>query len=55
MNPETRESLPKLAFNSFNSRFQKPKTKEGFQDIVEVDFQFRGSRDEYAIWARYWL
>lgn len=55
MNPEARAALPKLAFNGFASRFKQPKTKEGFQDVVEVDFQFRGSKEELAIWGRYWL
>ncbi|KAI0137113.1 polynucleotide kinase 3 phosphatase [Xylariales sp. AK1849] len=54
MNPEAREALPKLAFNSFASRFKEPKVREGFQDIVEVVFKFRGTKDEYAIWGRYW-
>lgn len=55
LNPEAREALPKLAFNSFTSRFREPRAKEeGFQDIVALDFQFRGTRDEYAVWGRYW-
>jgi len=55
LNPEDRETLPKLAFNGFASRFKEPKMKEGFQDVVEVEFQFRGTREEYDIWARYWI
>jgi len=55
MNPESRQSLPKLAFNSFASRFREPKAKEGFQDVLVVNFCFRGTEDEYAIWGRYWL
>ncbi len=55
MNPESRQSLPKLAFNGFASRFKEPKEKEGFQDIVEVEFKFRGTKEEYDIWHRYWL
>lgn len=55
MNPESRTILPKLAFNGFKSRFKEPKTKEGFQDIVEVEFRFRGSKEEHGIWARYWI
>ncbi|KAK7948457.1 uncharacterized protein PG986_009343 [Apiospora aurea] len=54
MNPEAREALPKLAFNGFASRFKEPKTKEGFQDVFEVEFKFRGTKEEYAIWGRYW-
>ncbi|KAB5527941.1 polynucleotide kinase 3 phosphatase-domain-containing protein [Coniochaeta sp. 2T2.1] len=55
LNPEERQPLPKLAFNTFASRFKEPKLKEGFQDIVEVDFKFRGTKEEYEIWGKYWL
>ncbi|OTB04071.1 hypothetical protein M426DRAFT_262551 [Hypoxylon sp. CI-4A] len=54
MNPEARTALPGLAFNGYFSRFREPKAKEGFQDVVEVEFKFRGTREEYAIWGRYW-
>ncbi|KAI1214413.1 PNK3P-domain-containing protein [Annulohypoxylon truncatum] len=54
MNPETRASLPALAFNGFFSRFKEPKVKEGFQDVVEIEFKFSGTKEEYAIWGRYW-
>lgn len=54
LNPESRESLPKLAFNGFSSRFKTPNASEGFQDVVEIDFEFRGTNDEYAKWGRYW-
>ncbi|KAJ9421546.1 polynucleotide kinase 3 phosphatase-domain-containing protein [Fusarium oxysporum] len=54
LNPESRQILPKMAFTGFASRFKPPQMKEGFQDITEVQFQFRGSRDEYKIWGRYW-
>ncbi|KAH9896378.1 PNK3P-domain-containing protein [Xylariomycetidae sp. FL2044] len=54
MNPESRTALPGMAFNGFFKDFKEPKVKEGFQDIVEIDFRFRGTRDEYAVWGRYW-
>ncbi|KAK7425094.1 DNA kinase/phosphatase Pnk1 [Neonectria punicea] len=54
MNPESRQSLPKMAFNGFASRFKAPQQKEGFQDVTEVHFQFLGSKEEYEIWGRYW-
>lgn len=54
MNPEARNLLPKLAFNGFANRFKEPKVKEGFQDIIELDFKFRGTKEEYEIWCRYW-
>jgi bifunctional polynucleotide phosphatase/kinase len=55
MNPEDRQQLPKLAFTGFAARYKEPKLKEGFEDIVEVDFKFRGTEEEYKTWARYWL
>ncbi|KAI1374745.1 PNK3P-domain-containing protein [Hypoxylon crocopeplum] len=54
MNPEARVALPTLAFNGYFSRFREPKVKEGFQDVVEIEFKFRGTREEYEIWGRYW-
>ena len=55
MNPESRAALPQLAFNSYFARLTAPDAAaEGFQDVVEVGFRFRGSRDEYSIWGRYW-
>lgn len=54
LNPEGRDSLPQLAFRSFSGRFQAPKSGEGFQDVVEVDFSFRGTQEEYSKWGRYW-
>ncbi|OTA86386.1 hypothetical protein M434DRAFT_399935 [Hypoxylon sp. CO27-5] len=54
MNPEARAALPALAFNGFFSRFKEPKVKEGFQDVVEIEFKFQGTKEEYAIWGRYW-
>ncbi|KAH7003060.1 polynucleotide kinase 3 phosphatase-domain-containing protein [Fusarium venenatum] len=54
LNPESRLVLPKMAFTGFASRFKPPNVKEGFQDIVEVPFQFRGTEEEYRIWGRYW-
>ena len=55
LNPESRTSLPKLAFNGYISKFKEPKVDEGFQDIIQVDFKFRGTEEEYALWGRYWL
>ena len=55
LNPEGRTVLPRLAFTGFASRFKEPKLTEGFQDITEVEFAFRGSKEEHGIWARYWV
>ncbi|KAG6007594.1 hypothetical protein E4U21_005792 [Claviceps maximensis] len=49
-----RKILPGMAWASFDKDFQKPSVEEGFQDIVEIPFTFRGTRDEYDIWAQYW-
>jgi len=38
-NPENRSILPHSAFAGFASRFKEPKVKEGFQDIVTIEFQ----------------
>lgn len=54
LNPEARQVLPKLAFTGFASRYKQPQLKEGFQDIVEIDFKFRGTKEEHAMWAQYW-
>lgn len=40
-NPENRPILPHLAFSSFASRFTKPSTTEGFDDIITLEFQVR--------------
>ncbi|KAI5860344.1 PNK3P-domain-containing protein [Durotheca rogersii] len=55
LNPEARTVLPVVAWNTFFSRLRPPQAAaEGFQDVRRVPFAFRGSRDEYAVWARYW-
>ncbi|GKU04979.1 bifunctional polynucleotide phosphatase kinase [Fusarium langsethiae] len=54
LNPESRLVLPKMAFTGFANRFKPPSVKEGFQEIIEVPFQFRGTEEEYRIWGRYW-
>ncbi|KAK4496537.1 hypothetical protein PRZ48_012517 [Zasmidium cellare] len=54
MNPEKRVLLPKMAFTGFASRFREPKVEEGFQEIVKVDFVFRGSEEDKKLWSRYW-
>ncbi|CAK7563163.1 MAG: DNA kinase/phosphatase Pnk1 [Sporothrix epigloea] len=55
MNPDNREPLPRIAFNSYFSRFQEPKISEGFSDIIEVPFSFSGTEEDYALWGTYWL
>ena len=41
LNPEERAILPHSAFAGFASRFKEPKLKEGFEDIVRVEFKVR--------------
>lgn len=55
LNPENRDNVPKIAFNSYSSRFKQPKTEEGFQDVIEAEFKFRGTNEEYSKWGRYWV
>lgn len=54
-NPENRQGLPKLAFTGFASRHKEPQLREGFQDVVEVQFNFRGTKEDYDVWGRYWV
>ncbi|KAF2100576.1 PNK3P-domain-containing protein [Rhizodiscina lignyota] len=54
-NPENRAMLPRMAFNSFTSRFRDPSLEEGFQDITKVDFKFEGSEEQKEVWRRFWL
>ena len=54
-NPEARHMLPGLAFNAFKSRFKEPKVAEGFDEVVPVEFKFKGTKEEYEIWGRYWV
>ncbi|KAF4122020.1 bifunctional polynucleotide phosphatase/kinase [Geosmithia morbida] len=55
LNPEARQGLPAQAFHGFASRYKEPRVSEGFQDVREVPFTFRGSRQDYEIWGRYWV
>ncbi|RMZ90267.1 hypothetical protein DV736_g2499, partial [Chaetothyriales sp. CBS 134916] len=55
MNPEGRTMLPGIAFRSFLQRFQEPKIEEGFEDITVVDFDFKGTPEQQAIWSKYWV
>ncbi|KAL1892651.1 DNA kinase/phosphatase Pnk1 [Sporothrix stenoceras] len=55
LNPDNRDALPRIAFNGFYSRFREPKKEEGFVDITQVAFTFRGTEAEYALWGKYWV
>ncbi|TGJ87226.1 hypothetical protein E0Z10_g1529 [Xylaria hypoxylon] len=54
LNPEARSALPPLAFNGYFSRLREPTVTEGFQHVLPIEFKFRGTKEEYAIWAQYW-
>ncbi|KAI0393237.1 DNA kinase/phosphatase Pnk1 [Xylariaceae sp. FL0594] len=54
LNPEARTALPPLAFNGYFARLREPTVKEGFQHVLPIEFRFRGTREEYKIWAQYW-
>lgn len=55
LNPEGRELLPKMAFASFTKKFQEPTKKEGFFAVYKHDFYYRGSKEDYPIWAKAWM
>ncbi|KAJ5367368.1 Polynucleotide kinase 3 phosphatase [Penicillium brevicompactum] len=55
LNPESRTSLPGIAFGDFGRRFSAPKLDEGFDDIIPVEFQFRGSKEAKELWGQYWI
>ncbi|KAJ6044595.1 hypothetical protein N7499_007097 [Penicillium canescens] len=55
LNPESRTSLPGIAFGDFARRFKAPTLDEGFDDIIPVEFQFRGSDEAKALWGQYWI
>ncbi|KAJ5625954.1 hypothetical protein N7510_002263 [Penicillium lagena] len=55
LNPESRTSVPGIAFGSFASRFKEPTLDEGFEDIIPVRFQFQGSEDARKVWSQYWI
>ncbi|KAL4808536.1 polynucleotide kinase 3 phosphatase-domain-containing protein [Aspergillus unguis] len=55
LNPESRTLLPGIAFGDYLRRFQEPTLSEGFQDIIRVDFRFRGDEDAKKVWGQYWI
>jgi hypothetical protein len=54
-NPESRTSLPGIAFGDFARRFRAPTLDEGFDDIIPVEFQFHGSEEAKGLWGQYWV
>ncbi|GAT21701.1 polynucleotide kinase- 3'-phosphatase [Aspergillus luchuensis] len=54
-NPESRTLLPGIAFGDFLRRFKEPSMAEGFQDIIRVEFRFRGDETAKRLWGQYWV
>lgn len=54
-NPESRQTLPGIAFIDYARRYQVPALDEGFADIIPVEFRFRGTEDEKKLWSQYWI
>ena len=46
--------IPHVAFNQFNTRFEKPLEKEGFDEIFKIDFvpSFKNEVDK-KLWSQY--
>jgi bifunctional polynucleotide phosphatase/kinase len=51
---EKRKLLPLAAIYSYLQRFQEPHLEEGFEEIVRVDFVFRGTEEEREVWSLWW-
>ncbi|ORZ03995.1 polynucleotide kinase 3 phosphatase-domain-containing protein [Syncephalastrum racemosum] len=50
-----RDIIPDIAYRTFTSRFQEPKTTEGFDEIRKINFVFEGSEEDQAIWRKWWI
>ncbi|EEH48399.2 polynucleotide kinase 3'-phosphatase [Paracoccidioides brasiliensis Pb18] len=55
LNPESRTALPGMAFGDFMRRFREPTLSEGFQDITQVEFKFRGDSAAKEVWGQFWV
>ncbi|KAJ5678663.1 hypothetical protein N7462_006907, partial [Penicillium macrosclerotiorum] len=55
LNPESRTSLPGIAFGDYARRYQEPTLAEGFDDITPVPFQFQGDEEAKKLWRQYWI
>ncbi|PYH99159.1 polynucleotide kinase 3'-phosphatase [Aspergillus ellipticus CBS 707.79] len=55
LNPESRSLLPGIAFGDFLRRFKEPAMDEGFQDIIRVEFRFRGDQEAKRLWGQFWV
>ncbi|RMJ23237.1 Polynucleotide [Aspergillus sp. HF37] len=55
LNPESRAIVPGIAFGDFARRFREPEVGEGFEDVVRVEFRFRGDDEARRVWGQYWI
>jgi len=39
MNPENRKIFPRIPFRKLEARFTRPQISEGFDEIIDVNFQ----------------
>ena len=44
-----------MAFTGYTGRFREPQLEEGLEDITKVDFTFRGTEEQKALWRKYWI
>ncbi|KAJ5894348.1 hypothetical protein N7495_006039 [Penicillium taxi] len=55
LNPEARTSLPGIAFGDFKRRYSPPTLDEGFEDIISVEFSFKGDDEAKKLWGQWWV
>ncbi|KAK2749643.1 hypothetical protein FQN57_005865 [Myotisia sp. PD_48] len=55
LNPESRSTLPPVAFGDFQRRYEEPSVDEGFQEILKLKFQFDGDGVTREIWEQHWM
>ena len=49
-----RELVPRGVLSAFQKQFEEPSTEEGFTDIKQINWVFRGSDIELQRWSM-WL
>jgi len=49
-----RELLSGMVFHMYNSKFQEPKTSEGFEEIKKINFVLEGSDEDKMKWKQWW-
>lgn len=51
-NQKLRDTLPQIAFSSYKTRYEVPKMSEGFAEIKQIFFVFKGTEEQKANWLR---